>query len=67
MVQGLATDATIAAVRLVVAALLPARSPISGEWLLDRAGLLSIAFGVILIVSPGAGALAVIWVIGRTG
>jgi uncharacterized membrane protein HdeD (DUF308 family) len=27
-------------------------------------GLLSIAFGLILVVQPGAGALAVIWLIG---
>jgi len=46
----------IAAVRL--------RHAISGEWMLGLAGLLSIVFGVILIAAPGAGALAVIWMIG---
>ena len=46
----------IAAVRL--------RHVISGEWLMGLAGLLSILVGVILVVAPGAGALAVIWTIG---
>jgi uncharacterized membrane protein HdeD (DUF308 family) len=46
----------IAAVRL--------RHVISGEWLMGLAGLLSILVGVILIVAPGAGALAVVWTIG---
>ena len=40
------------------------RHEIEGEWLLGLSGLLSIAFGVIAIVRPGAGALAVIWLIG---
>jgi uncharacterized membrane protein HdeD (DUF308 family) len=40
------------------------RREIEGEWLLGLSGLLSIAFGVIVIARPGAGALAVIWLIG---
>jgi uncharacterized membrane protein HdeD (DUF308 family) len=44
--------------QLVAAARL--RREISGEWWLILAGLASVAFGVILIARPGAGALAVL-------
>ncbi|MFN9911892.1 MAG: DUF308 domain-containing protein, partial [Pirellulaceae bacterium] len=40
------------------------RKEIEGEWLMILAGVLSIAFGLILMVKPGEGALAVIWIIG---
>jgi uncharacterized membrane protein HdeD (DUF308 family) len=40
------------------------RKEIDNEWMLILSGVLSILFGVILIISPGAGALALIWVIG---
>jgi uncharacterized membrane protein HdeD (DUF308 family) len=40
------------------------RKEIEGEWLLILCGLLSIAFGIILVAQPGTGALAVIWLIG---
>ena len=45
----------IAAIRL--------RKEIQNEWLLALSGILSVLFGIIMIVQPGAGALAVIWVI----
>jgi len=46
----------IAAVRL--------REEIEGEWLLGLAGILSMLFGVALVILPGPGALAVAWLIG---
>lgn len=35
-----------------------------GSWLLGIAGALSVLFGVILYVFPGAGALSLVWLIG---
>jgi uncharacterized membrane protein HdeD (DUF308 family) len=46
----------VAAVRL--------RKIITNEWLLILVGIASVAFGVILLLRPAAGALALIWLIG---
>jgi uncharacterized membrane protein HdeD (DUF308 family) len=45
----------VAAVRL--------RKEIEGEWLLGLGGLASVAFGVLLMAQPGAGALTLLWLI----
>ena len=40
------------------------RRELENEWLLGLSGLLSVGLGVLLIVAPGAGALALLWWIG---
>ncbi len=39
------------------------RKEIEGEWLLGLAGIVSILFGAFVIILPGAGALALVWLI----
>ncbi len=39
------------------------RKDISNEWLLILSGAISVLFGLVMIFSPGAGALAVVWAI----
>ena len=48
---------------LQIAAAVRLRKEIEGEWLLGLSGLISIVFGAMLVWAPGAGALALIWVI----
>jgi uncharacterized membrane protein HdeD (DUF308 family) len=40
------------------------RKEIDNEWWLILAGALSVIFGLIVLAAPGAGALALVWVIG---
>ncbi|MGI8405765.1 MAG: HdeD family acid-resistance protein [Thermomicrobiales bacterium] len=40
------------------------RKAITNEWLLGLGGVLSVLFGLILIVFPGSGAISLVWVIG---
>ncbi len=46
-----------------IAAALRLRKEIKNEWLLGLSGVLSVAFGAMMLASPGDGALAVVWVI----
>jgi uncharacterized membrane protein HdeD (DUF308 family) len=39
------------------------RKEVEGEWVLVVAGIASIAFGLLVILRPGAGALGVLWTI----
>lgn len=39
------------------------RKEIEGEWLLGLAGLASVLFGILMIANPGAGVLAVLWLV----
>ncbi|WP_197286723.1 HdeD family acid-resistance protein, partial [Achromobacter sp. 2789STDY5608615] len=47
-----------------IAATIRFRKDIRNEWFLGLSGLVSILFGAMLIMQPGAGALALVWVIG---
>jgi uncharacterized membrane protein HdeD (DUF308 family) len=40
------------------------RRVITGEWMLILGGVLSIIFGILLFVFPGAGAVSLVWMIG---
>jgi uncharacterized membrane protein HdeD (DUF308 family) len=49
---------------LEIVAAIQMRKYINGEWLLALSGVLSVLFGVLLLLNPGTGALAVVWIIG---
>ena len=55
--------ALVAGVFQVIAAI-RCRKDIRKEWFLGLSGLVSILFGAMLVMQPGAGALALVWVIG---
>jgi uncharacterized membrane protein HdeD (DUF308 family) len=47
-----------------VVAAVQMRKYITGEWLMVLSGIASVLFGVLLLLNPAAGALAVVWIIG---
>jgi uncharacterized membrane protein HdeD (DUF308 family) len=47
-----------------IAAAFRFRDRIRGEWLIALDGIVSIAFGLLILLAPGAGALALVWLIG---
>ena len=49
---------------LEIAAAIRLRKVIEGEWMMILAGALSVLFGVLLVLQPTAGAVAIIWLIG---
>jgi uncharacterized membrane protein HdeD (DUF308 family) len=63
MLYVIAAWAVITGVLEIVAAI-RLRREITNEWWLVAGGLLSVAFGVLLMVAPGAGALALVFWIG---
>jgi uncharacterized membrane protein HdeD (DUF308 family) len=40
------------------------REELRGEWLLGLSGVASVVFGILLFAQPGAGAVALVWLIG---
>jgi uncharacterized membrane protein HdeD (DUF308 family) len=49
---------------LEIAAAVRMRNLIPGEWWMVFGGIASIAFGVLLVIYPGSGLLALVWLIG---
>lgn len=46
-----------------IVAAIQLRKAIQNEWLLVLAGIASLRFGILLIIRPGVGVLAVLWII----
>ncbi len=59
----IAAWAIVTGIMEVVAAI-QLRKEVKDEWLLALSGVLSVVFGVLLVLQPTAGALAVLWLIG---
>ncbi|MDN5539621.1 DUF308 domain-containing protein, partial [Comamonas sp.] len=48
---------------LQIVAALRLRKEIQGEWVLVLGGLLSVLFGIFVLMQPGAGMMAMLWVL----
>ena len=48
---------------LEIVAAIRLRKEITGEWMLVFGGIISVVFGTLLLAQPGAGALALVWLI----
>jgi uncharacterized membrane protein HdeD (DUF308 family) len=59
----IATWAVVRGVFEIMAAI-EFRKMIENEWMLVLAGLASIAFGFLVVLHPGAGALSILWIMG---
>ena len=59
----IATWAVVRGVFEIMAAI-KFRKIIEREWMLVLAGLASIAFGILVVLNPGAGALSILWIMG---
>ncbi|HJZ50032.1 MAG TPA: DUF308 domain-containing protein, partial [Roseiflexaceae bacterium] len=47
-----------------IATALRIRTVIENEWLMILSGVVSIIFGILLIAQPGAGEIAIVWLLG---
>ena len=47
-----------------IAAAFAIREVVSREWVLALAGILSVAFGILLFIYPSAGILSILWLVG---
>lgn len=63
MVYMIAAWATVTGFFEIVAAV-HLRRIISGEWFLGLGGVISLLFGFLLFVSPGTGAVTLVWILG---
>jgi len=49
---------------LEIFAAIQLRKEIKGEWVLGLSGIASVLFGLLLVIRPGSGVLALVWLIG---